>query len=79
MSNDRPSIPERLATLESELSAIKENQGEEKQKLDDLEAKIDSIILEMTRYKGMVGGIILLGSCILAFFKTIPFLSGLFK
>lgn len=37
--------------------------------LSDIDKKLDEMLSETAKYKGFVGGLLLAGSCIFAFFK----------
>jgi hypothetical protein len=57
-----PSISERLVSLELQVAAIRNQQVEESKDLKE-------VLKEMGRYKGFIGGILFMGSCVWAFFK----------
>lgn len=68
-----PLLEERLATLESEVQHIEK----EVTKIDDVNSKLDAMLLEHSRYKGFLGGIVFVATCIMAFFKGLPLISTL--
>lgn len=68
-------IGERLAHVEAEVAQLREQHSDLLTELRDASKKLDKLNEEMTRYKGMAGGIMLALSCIFAFFKiALPFL-----
>jgi hypothetical protein len=54
-------VMERVAVLEAQMEVVR-------QKEDAILEKLDRIEREMTRYKGFLGGVAFLGSCIWAAF-----------
>lgn len=52
-------VSERVAVLESQMEGVQ-------QKEDAILEKLDRIEKEMTRYKGFLGGVAFLGSCLWA-------------
>jgi ABC-type uncharacterized transport system fused permease/ATPase subunit len=51
---------ERIAILES-------TSEETKQTLEAIDKKLDQLHADMTRYKGFLGGVTFVGSCVMAF------------
>lgn len=62
-------LEDRQDKIEMEVAVLKATVAEQKDQLKDANEKLDEILLELSRYKGIVGGLMLAGSCILAFFK----------
>lgn len=72
---DTSDIHERLARLETQVEIIQKDQTEENDRLKNIETSQQTILNELSKYKGMIGGIILVGSCLVVFLKSLPIVS----
>lgn len=68
---------ERLARLEAQMVELQQSHAEEKESIDDIKGNIQTILQELSRYKGFLGGLIFFATCLGAFFKAIPFIGSL--
>ncbi len=59
-------LHERMARIETQLSSHIEDEDEAMRSMD---AKLDRIELELSRYRGFVGGIMFIATAVVAFFK----------
>ena len=59
-------LHERIATIEVQLSA---HIRDEEEHMASMDAKLDRIELELSRYRGFVGGIMFVTTAVVAFFK----------
>jgi hypothetical protein len=72
------SLETRLARLEERMDTISEHQETDTQNIQDIKHTLQDFLLEFSRYKGFVGGMLLVISCIGAAIKAIPFIGSLF-
>jgi hypothetical protein len=59
----------RMALLELRLENAEAANRSNQELLRDIDAKLDNMLEETAKYKGFVGGLLLAGSCLFAFFK----------
>jgi hypothetical protein len=59
-------IHERMARIEVQLTSHIDDEEEQMQSMD---RKLDRIELELSRYRGFVGGIMFIATAVVAFFK----------
>lgn len=64
---------ERLASLEMKVQHI----DREIQKINSIEAKLDAVLHEHSRYKGFIGGVVFIGACLFTFIKFVPIVGSL--
>ena len=62
----RADIRERLTRVEEKLTA---HVAQEDEQMEKVVAKLDVISLELSRYRGFVGGILLMVTAVVTFFK----------
>lgn len=60
-----------IEQLNLELVRIKTQMEGQKSTIDSIDGKLDGLLLEMSRYRGLVGGILLVASCIATFIKMV--------
>lgn len=69
---------ERIARLEEKIEQLTRQDAERLIQEKSRDAKIDRLILELGKYKGFVGGILFVISCLWAFVKLgLPFIMKL--
>ena len=68
MSDERQ-LYERIAAIETELEHIDEDGKARAEELKALNAKLDTLNTELARYRGFVGGILLVATALVSFFK----------
>lgn len=66
------SVHERLAVQEEQIDHLES-------KVQELSNKVDEVLSSLTRYKGFIGGIIFVMTCIGAFLKLLPVNLGFFQ
>ena len=59
-------LHERIATIEVQLSS---HIRDEEEHMRSMDAKLDRIELELSRYRGFIGGIMFIATALVAFFK----------
>lgn len=76
MAQDQIEIHERIATIEAELkhvdSELEEMHEEGKERTAQIHAinsKLDTLNTELARYRGAVGGVLLIATAVVGFFK----------
>jgi chromosome segregation ATPase len=79
MAVHKNSSDERIAVLEANLNQIMQEQHEEKERLEEVQKCLDSIKMELTRYKGFIGGVMFLLSAVFTFIKALPLINSLFN
>lgn len=66
---DDVKLNERIARLEEKLEGHISLNDTRAEKLAAIDAKLDRITFELARYRGFVGGILLIGTALTTFFK----------
>lgn len=74
-----PTLGERLATVEEQVREISRSQTSEDERLDSIERTLTELKEQLERYKGFLGGIVFVFTCVGVFIKNWPFISGLFQ
>jgi hypothetical protein len=62
-------IYERLTRIETDLGHIDKAEAERDEKLAEIDSKLDTLSLELSRYRGTVGGVLLVVTALVTFFK----------
>jgi len=60
-----------IEKLDLELIRLRTKMEEHQETVRDIDSKLDSILNEMSRYKGFLGGIVFVCSCLWAFVKMV--------
>ena len=60
-----------IEKLDLELTRLRTKMEEHQEAVRDIDSKLDSILNEMSRYKGFLGGIVFVCSCLWAFVKMV--------
>ena len=72
------SIVERIVRLEEKIVHLSAQETVRMVQENERDAKIDKLILELGKYKGFVGGVLFVVSCIVAFLKLgLPYITKL--
>ena len=69
MSEDKITLHERIKAIEVELDHLVEDGDKRSEELEKLNSKLDTLNTELARYRGFVGGILLVATAVLSFFK----------
>jgi hypothetical protein len=62
-------IYERLTRIETDLEHVNRSEAARDEKLADIDAKLDALSIELSRYRGTVGGVLLVVTALVTFFK----------
>lgn len=62
-------LRERIAVLENQQEELARDVASLGTRDERIEAKLDALLIDHARYKGLVGGIVLVCSAVVAFFK----------
>jgi len=62
-------IYERIARIESDLEHIEKSEEARDEQLTIIDSKLDALQIELSRYRGTVGGILLVVTAVVTFLK----------
>lgn len=62
---------DRLDDFNLELIRLRTRMEGQEKTIDSIDSKLDSLLLEMSRYRGIWGGILMVASCLFAFIKLV--------
>lgn len=68
---DEVEITERLVRLEMKMEAVERYRARAGEEVKALEAKIDSLVNKITRYESKLGGVFVVATAVIAFFKML--------
>jgi len=68
---DEVEITERLVRLEMKMEAVERYGARAGEEVKALEAKIDSLVNKITRYESKLGGVFVVATAVIAFFKML--------
>lgn len=69
----------RLVALEVKFDEMAKEQTEENGRLKTIEEKLDAMNAQLDRYKGFLGGIVFVFTCVGTFLKGWPLISSFFN
>lgn len=72
-------IGERLSVVEEQVVEMRKSQDTEDENIKELLDSVKELQAELARYKGFLGGIVFVFSCVAAFLKTWPYINTLFN
>jgi len=64
-------IETRLDSLEKDLLMMRINVNNQTETVDQIDGKLDELLLEMSRYRGVFGGLMLAAACVWSFIKLV--------
>ncbi len=64
-----PELNERVAKIEQQLDDHVRLADKRAAQIDDIDAKLDQLTVELARYRGVVGAVLLISTAVVTFFK----------
>ena len=68
---DDTEVVERLVRLETKMEAVERHAAQVAARHEAVESKIDSLVDKITRYESKLGGVFVVATAVIAFFKMI--------
>ena len=62
-------IYERLTRIETDLEYIEKSEAAKTEQLEAIDSKLDALQIELSRYRGTLGGVLLVVTALVTFFK----------